>query len=277
VTTDMRVTGMLGKDMIPIFPSLDGRGTLETSPLALKGFPVMKSIVEKTKLQFLNDPTLAPLKATFRIANGRLSVQPFDVKLGGATMKVAGSNGLDQSLEYHLDLRVPRAMAGGAANQVLAGLVSKAGKAGVDLEAAPEIPLAIQLAGTVTNPSVTVNVGTLATAAASTVTKAVEKAASEKVSAEATRLVQEAEQQAASIRQDAQALADRAKAEAYARADSLVARAGNPLLKAAARPAADKLRSQADDKAAKIVREADQRAQTLVAAAKERAGKLAPE
>ena len=275
VTTDMRVTGGLGKDMMPLFPTLAGGGTLATSKLGMRGFPVLKSIADKTRLQFLNDPTVESLEATFRIANGRLSVQPFDVKLGGAAMRVAGSNGLDQSLEYHLDLRVPRALAGGAANQAIAGLVSQAGRARVDLEAAPEIPLSIELLGTVTNPSVKANVGTLATSAASTVTKAVEKTVSAKVSAEATRLVQEAEQQAATIRQDAQALADRVKAEGYARADSLVARAGgNPLLKAAAKPAGDKLRREADDKAAKIVREADQRAQGLVDGAKERAGKL---
>jgi len=275
VTTDMRVTGGLGKDMMPLFPTLAGGGTLATSKLGMRGFPVLKSIADKTRLQFLNNPTVESLEATFKIANGRLSVQPFDVKLGGATMRVAGSNGLDQSLEYHLDLRVPRALAGGAANQAIAGLVSQAGRARVDLEAAPEIPLSIELLGTVTNPSVKANVGTLATSAASTVTKAVQKTVSAKVSAEATRLVQEAEQQAATIRQDAQALADRVKAEGYARADSLVARAGgNPLLKAAAKPAGDKLRREADDKAAKIVREADQRAQGLVDGAKERAGKL---
>src|SRR4051794_14213072 len=104
------------------------------------------------------------------------------------------------------------------------------------------------------NPSVKANVGTLAAAAAAPVTKAVEKTATAKVSAEATRMVQEAELQAASIKQDAQALADRVKAEGNAHADSLVARAGNnPLLKVAAKPAGEKLRREADDKAAKIV------------------------
>lgn len=278
VTTDFRVNGGLGKNMMPLLPSLSGGGTLETSKVGLQDFPVLKSIAEKTKLQFLNNPTVESLKATFRIGNGRLSLQPFDVKLGGATMKVAGSNGLDQSLEYLVDLRVPRAMAGGAANQAIAGLISQAGKARVDLEAAPEIPLAIQVLGTVTNPSVKANLANVATSAASTVTTAVEKAATTKVSAEATRLVQEAEQQAAGIRQDAQTLADKVKAAGYAQADSLVARAGgNPLLKAAAKPAGDKLKREADDKAAKIVREADQRAETLVATAKERAGKLTAE
>ncbi|HEX7981120.1 MAG TPA: AsmA-like C-terminal region-containing protein, partial [Gemmatimonadaceae bacterium] len=277
VTTDFRVNGALGKNMMPLLPNLSGGGTLETAKLGMQDFPVLKSIAEKTKLAFLNNPTVESLKATFKIANGRLFLQPFDVKLGGATMTVAGSNGLDQSLEYKLGLRVPRALAGGAANQALTNLVSQAGKKGIDLAAAPEIPLAIQVLGTVMNPAVKADLGSVATTAATTVTKAVQTAATEKVSAAATQMVQEAEQQAASIRQDAQALAEKVKAEGYRQADSLVARAGNPLLKVAAKPAADKLRKETDDKAAKIVREADQRADGLVAAAKERAGKLGTE
>ena len=101
------------------------------------------------------------------IKDGRLLVQPFDVKLGPTTMKVAGSNGIDQSLQYTLGLRVPSSLLGGGASQAISGLVSKAGKAGVDLSAAPEIPLAIQLGGTVTNPSVKADVGNLAASVAS--------------------------------------------------------------------------------------------------------------
>ena len=74
-----------------------------------------------TKLQFLDNPTLGAISAAFQIHDGRLFVKPFDVKLGGTTMNVSGSNGLDQSLQYTLGLKVPRSMLGGGANQALAG------------------------------------------------------------------------------------------------------------------------------------------------------------
>jgi hypothetical protein len=269
VTTDAHLNGALGKNMMPLLPTLNGDGTLATSPIALHDFPVMQKIADATKLQFLKDPTLQPLKASFRIQDGRLIVKPFDVKVGGITMTVAGANGFDQSLQYTLGLRVPRSMLGGA-NDAISGLVSKAGGAGINLAAAPEIPLAIQIGGTVTNPSVKVDVSTVA----SSVTKGAEQAVTTKVSAEATRLVQEAEQRAAVVRQDAQTLADKVKTEGYRQADSLVAKAGgNPLLQVAAKPAADKLRKQADDKAAGIVRAANERADSVVAAARQRAEK----
>ena len=69
--------------------------------------------MDVTKLQFLDNPTLQALRAAFQIQDGRLFVQPFDVKLGETTMNVSGSNGLDQSLQYTLGLTVPRSLLGG--------------------------------------------------------------------------------------------------------------------------------------------------------------------
>jgi hypothetical protein len=275
VTTELRLNGALGKNMMPLFPSLSGRGALQTSKLVLQNFPAMNKIVDVTKLQFLNNPRLQALRAAFQIRDGRLVVAPFAVKLGPATMNVSGSNGLDQSLKYALQLRVPRSALGGGASQAIGGLVSKAGQAGIDLNAAAEIPLGIQLGGTITNPSVKADVGSLASSVTQGAGKAVQQAAKKKVSAEATRLVQQAEQRASDIRQQAQALAEKVKLEGDRQADALTEKAGaNPLLQAAAEPAADELRSQADDKAAGIVSEASRRADSLVTAAQRQADQI---
>jgi hypothetical protein len=276
VTTDLHLSGDLGKDMMPIFSGLSGKGTLQTSNVALHDFPGMNKIVDVTKLQILNNPTMQQIKTAFEIKDGRLLLQPFDVKVGGMRMNVAGSNGIDQSLDYKLALKVPSSMLGGGASQALAGLASKAGQAGIDLSAAQEIPLGIQLTGSVTNPSVKADVGSVASATTKGAAEAVQHAGTKKVSAEATRLVEQAEKQASDIRQQAQALADKVKREGYQQADSLTGRAGtNPLLQAAAKPAADQLRKQSDDKAAEIVNEASRRADSVVAEAKRQAGKIA--
>ncbi len=270
-STELHLNGALGKNMMPLFPALSGKGSLQTSEVVLKDFPALEKVVDVTKLRFLDNPALDALRAAFQIRDGRLFVQPFDVKLGGTTMTVSGSNGFDQSLQYTLGLEVPRSMLGGEANQAIAGLVSKAGQAGVDLSAAPRIPLAIQLGGTVTNPSVKADVGTLTSSVAKGAEQAVKQAVTQKVDTAAARLVAQAEQKAAAIRQEAQSLADKVKGEGYQQADALTAQASNPILKAAAKPAADQLRKQADSKAADIVREANQRADSLLAQARRQA------
>ena len=138
--------------------------------------------MDVTKLQFLDNPTLQALRAAFQIKDGRLFVQPFDVKVGGTTMNVSGSNGLDQSLQYTLGLRVPRSLHGRRSQRGdLAGLVSKAGAAGIDLDAAPEIPLGIKLGGTVTSPSVTADVSSVASSVKQGAEQAVKQAVTQKV------------------------------------------------------------------------------------------------
>ncbi len=270
-STDLKLNGALGKDMMPLFDVLSGAGSLQTSRLVLEDFPALEKMVDLTKLQFLDNPALVALRTAFQIRDGRLHVEPFAVNLGPTTMNVSGSNGLDQSLQYALKLRVPRSELGDAANQAVAGLVSRAGGAGIDLKAAPEIELGVQLAGTVTNPSVKIDAGSVASSVKQGVEQAAREGAAKKVSAEATRLVQEAEQRASAIRQEAQTLSEGVKREGYQQADALTTQASNPILRAAAKPAADKLRKEADEKAVKIVREADQRADNLVAEARRKA------
>jgi hypothetical protein len=271
VTTDLSLNGALGKNMMPLFNALTGRGTLQTSNVALRNFPGMEKIVDVTKLQILNNPTMQALRTAFQIREGRLVVQPFDVQLGGLTMNVAGSNGIDQSLEYTLKLQVPKSLLGGGANQAIASLASKTG---VDLSSAAVIPLGIQLGGKITDPTVKADVGSLTTSVAKEAQTAVTQAVEQKVDSAAMRLVQEAERQAAGIRQEAESLAAKIKLAGYEQADALTEKAGSdPLAAAGAKLAADELREQTDQRAQGIIIEATRRADSLIAGARRQAGR----
>ena len=266
VTTDLNLSGGLGKDMMPLFNALTGKGTFQTSNVALQNFPAMEKIVDVTKLGILNNPTMQALKGAFQIKEGRLVLQPFDVKLGGMTMNVAGSNGIDQSLEYTLKLQVPKSLLGGGANQAIAGLASKTG---VDLSSAALIPLGIQLGGKVTDPTVKADIGSVTSSVTQGAQQAVKKAVEEKVDSVALRLVQQAETQAAGIRQQAESLAAKVKLAGYEQADALTEKAGSdPLAAAGAKLAADQLRQESDQKAGQIVTEASRRADSLIAQAR---------
>ena len=129
MTTDLNLSGGAGQEHdADLLGAHRARARFQTSNVALRNFPGMEKIVDVTKLQILNNPTMQAIKTAFQIKEGRLVLQPFDVKLAGMTMNVAGSNGIDQSLEYDLGLKVPRSLLGGGANQAIAGLVSKAGR-----------------------------------------------------------------------------------------------------------------------------------------------------
>lgn len=274
-SAELRLDGALGQNMIPLYQGLTGQGSLLTSKLLIEDFPALDKLADVTKLNFLDDPTFQAIRSQFRIEDGRLHLQPFTVTIAGTTMSVTGSNGLDQTLQYDLGLKVPQSLLGGGAAQAIGELASRAG---LNLQSAQAVTLGIRLTGKVTDPAVQVDVGSAAESVAETVQEAAEQrveaavdSAKLRATAEAQRLVQEAEQRAEAIRAEARTLADKVKREGYAQADSLTARASGPLAEAAAGLAADRLRQESDGKAQKIVSEADQQADALVAEAKKQA------
>jgi hypothetical protein len=267
---------------------LTGLGSLVTSGLVLRGFPALDKLADVLKVQQLRDPGFVDLKSSFAIDNGRLIVKPFDVRAGQFTMTVAGSNGIDQSLDYTLAVRLPRSILGGEANRAVSSIINRSAQAGFDLQSAESITLGVQVTGTVTNPSIATTFRAAAGDAFQGATDAMRQEAERRqqlveervdsafeqaklrAQAEAARLVEEAEKRAAAMRAEATLLADKLRREGYERADSLEARASG-VARIAAKAAADRLRKETDAKADAIVREADARAQELVTEARKRA------
>ncbi|MGH7443567.1 MAG: AsmA-like C-terminal region-containing protein, partial [Longimicrobiales bacterium] len=282
VTADVTLNGAIGENMVPLFEVMTGIGNFETTSLVVQDFPAFGKLADALHVDRLRNPGFAALASSFEIRDGRLHVKPFDVDVGPIHMNVAGSNGIDRSLAYTLNVELPRSVLGAQANGVLASLASKTANLGVDLAAAEQVTVGVNVAGTVTDPALALDLSS----ATGSVREGVEQALRDEVdertdavqarvdsaAAEARRkaeeqraaLIAEAEERAAAIREEARELAETVRREGHARADSLEARATNPLARVAAKTAADKLRAEADASADRIVIEADQRAAALV-------------
>jgi hypothetical protein len=290
VTAELKLAGALGPDLAPMHDALGGLGSFSTERVRLQDFPPLDRLADALDLVQLRDPGFVDVRSTFVIRDGRLHVSPFDVRLGELVMNVAGSNGLDHSLEYTLGLQLPSARLGTGAERVVASLISQTDRVGLELQPSDVVSLGVQLTGTVTSPSVRADFRGLTSSAAHGVEHALRQeaerrieameqrfddaadAARERAAAEAARLVAEAERRAETMRAEARSLADVVRLEGSERADALLAGATTPAARLAARPAADRLRREADDQAARIVREADARAEALVEEARRRTG-----
>src|SRR5215210_7125513 len=53
MSTQLNLNGALGKNMMPLFQGLTGKGALQTANIALHAFPAMETLVDVTKLQIL--------------------------------------------------------------------------------------------------------------------------------------------------------------------------------------------------------------------------------
>ncbi|NJD11393.1 MAG: hypothetical protein FIB01_13465, partial [Gemmatimonadetes bacterium] len=264
VSAQLELNGALGTDMLPLFNVLSGIGTLATSGLVLRDFPPLDHLSDLLQVPQLQDPGFVDLRSAFEIKAGRLFVKPFDVQTGQLRMNVSGSNGIDKSLDYNIDLQLPRSTLGTEANRAIASIVARSSRAGIDLQAADVITLRVGLTGTVTKPSLLVDLREATAGGVKTVEQALQQEAQQRTDAvaakldstaiearrraaeEAARIMTAAEEQADAIRTAAKALAERTRQEANTRADSLEARATSPVAKMAATAAAARIRREAD-------------------------------
>ena len=246
-TAEVDLAGALGAGMTPLLDVLTGSGSLQTTTLALEGFPALARLSETLSLPRLANSTFRAIRSYIEIRDGRLHVRPFQVEAGDLRMAVAGSNGVDQTLDYQLTLSIPRAALGAEADRAVQSLISKAGRTGLDLRAADSVHVRVGLAGTVTNPSVQTDFQGLVRAAGDRAREIVSDAVVQRVKevearvdstlddarrgaqARADSLVQAAETQAAAIRAEAARLAADLRQEAGRRADQLVEQARNPV------------------------------------------------
>lgn len=130
-STSLKFDSDLDEQMMPIYSSLNANGLTNIIQAVVDGFEPVTKLANMLGATDLKKLELNNVLAKFKIENGRLNVSPFDIKAKGVVMNVAGSNGIDQSMDYNLGLNVPRAMLGAkaneAANAIIAGLNSKVG------------------------------------------------------------------------------------------------------------------------------------------------------
>lgn len=285
VSGQLRLDGILGSNMMPVYDALSGRGTLRTSGLRVEGFPALHRLADVLRLSQLRNPALSDLNTAIEIRDGRVHVAPFDVRIGQLNMNVAGWNAIDQTLQYTLALELPRAALGTEADRVITDLAARLGRA-ADVQAAETITVGVQLTGSITNPEISTDlVDTTRGAVVETLRRDAEQLVEEQIDTvaeavrrraeeEARRIVAAAEESATVIRQEARSLAETVRREAYQQADALVARASGAIARAAAERAADQIRREADQRADQIIKEADARAESLVAEARRRADSI---
>lgn len=297
LSADLTIAGVLGPGMAPVLQAMDGMGAIRTRSLALRDMPLLERLAEAVRMDELRRPAVSDIAASIRIADGRLHVRPFGVQLGSAALTVAGSNGIDGSLDYALELRLPEGALGSATSRLVGGLAERAGRAPVS-ETEP-IRLDAALGGTFRDPAVTLEladaiVGAGADLADEARSRLEQEAAREATEArervEAARaqvrarareradsILAQGEAQAARIRAEAESAAQRIREEANRQADALLAEATNPVARRAAEVAGNRLRDQAAQRANQLTQEADRRAEQVLQEANEQAERVMKE
>lgn len=151
------MSGRLDNHMEPRMETLNGKGKLKTHQVTLNNPPVLEKAAKAIKYDGLSSMQVTDAKLSFKVKDGRVSVEPMDYVIGKEIPSVfLGSHGLDGSLDYTLKLDIPTRLMGSAASAVVGDLVAKAGKAlGADAQLPERIKVDLLIGGMSDDPSVT--------------------------------------------------------------------------------------------------------------------------
>lgn len=297
ISSSFEMKSDLTANLDPIYSSLNGFGDLSTSTVTISGFKPMEKMAEVLQMSKLSTQTLKDLKAKFKFADGKVNVNPFDVKLGKIKTTVSGSTSFEQDIDYDLKMMIPKEELPQAvikqAEQAIAKVNNLAPK--LNLNTIPDfIPVKVDVLGTVKDPKIQANLkdalldatgnlkDNLIENVKETVKDSIKAIVDDKIDdakAELEKRKQElladAQKQADKVKAEAKKAADKVRSEAKKQADQLMAEAGsNPIKQAAARKAGEKLIKEADEKAVKIEQEGNKKADAIMAEAREKADKL---
>jgi hypothetical protein len=146
-STDFKVSGELLQTMMPDLKTVSGSGLIKIAQAALKDSKLVSGITSLTKLEDSNDVTLKDVLMSATITDGRLSVKPFDVKFGSYKTTIAGSTGMDGSIEYNLKMDVPAGKLGTQFNSLVSSV------SGTQTDPNKPIPVNIGIGGTYLKPT----------------------------------------------------------------------------------------------------------------------------
>jgi hypothetical protein len=284
VNMNLAYESLLGSDMMPVITTISGAGKLQSDQVQLLESATFDKFKEFLKLGDKYSNTFKDINVSFTIKEGRVYVNPFNVKTGNIKMNISGDQGLDQTINYLVKTEIPRADLGGSVNSLLDNLSAQAAAFGIAYKPADIIKVNVRVKGTFTKPVVgpdfsgpatggAVSGGATKEAVKQVYDNAVDKTKEqlrEEAAAQGDKLIKEAEVKGQQLREEAAKAALKLRQEADSSAAKLIksAEPKGMIAKAAAQKGADALKNEASKRGDQLILEADNQAKKLVDEAK---------
>ncbi|KAF0198964.1 MAG: membrane protein involved in colicin uptake [Bacteroidetes bacterium] len=294
ISTQLSMKTSLDGTMMPVYSSINGGGKLSSPALTFTNVNTFAKVADALKIDKLKQWAIEKINLSFELVDGKVFVKPFETAMGKTKASISGWNSFDETMEYVMQLSIPRSEFGGAANNVLNNLIGEANKKGANFSAGDVIPVAVMIGGTVSNPKITTSLKNMASDAVKEmkqqITEKIQQKKEEavaKVREEAGKYIEEANARAQKILADAQKQADdimklanesasKVKAESVKRADQLIAegKKNGPIAELGAKKAAEKVKKEGNEKADKLVAEAQKQGDNLMVKARQESDKI---
>lgn len=223
--------------LTPDLNSFNASGEIRSANIRIQHVEAFDALAKALGNDTLRKLDVRDLAVRFAVRDGRVITQPFELKTGIADIRLSGSTGLDQTIDYAGEVLLPASAAG--------GLLSKVN---------------VSIGGTFSAPKITLGVKE----AAEELLKNVIDRQAEKYTGSKT-LGDEAQKQAERLREEARKAGGKLVEAAQAQRSKLIGGAKKPLAKVAAEKAGDKLVEEAERQSANLQAEAEMQIEKLTA------------
>ncbi len=153
LSSQLNMNGALGDNMMPDLSSLTGQGNLFLIEGFLKKFAPLDKLAELLSINELKEFSMKDVKNYIEFTNGKVLVKPFTIKVKDIEMQIGGMQGIDQTLDYIINLKVPRALMGDKGNNYINSLVSQVNQKGIPLKLGETVNLNVKMGGTIRSPT----------------------------------------------------------------------------------------------------------------------------
>lgn len=237
LSIDMRTT--LDAAMSPDLMSLTAQGEISSENVSVEGVEAFDKLADLLKNDKLRRIEARDLKIRFSIKDGRVTTEPFDLKMGDVNVNMSGTTGLDRTIDYTAKVTLPAGVGGvlGAVN--------------------------VGIGGTFTSPKITLGVQ-------ETVEQVVSNVVSEQIDnltgGRGGLLSDDTQTRAAALREEAQRAGEKLVEAAETQRQKLVDAAAKKgtLAKIAAEAAGDALVDEAKKQSKALLEEAEKQIQKLM-------------
>lgn len=286
-STILHMETALNENMEPIEDQLSAFGRVKVESVFIEKFEPLNKLAEELKIQKLAKQRFEDLNIGYKVKDGKVIVDPFEMKMDGIPTTVSGSMTFAQELDYRVKMDVPMDRLPGNLSQQTGGVLGQINdRFGTNISASGSIPVTMRIQGTVTKPTILGNPGeAVADQKEDLKEQAVEEVkelvnekidegkeeAIQKAREEADQMIAEAREQSEQLMEEATKAANDVHGKAYAEAQKVEDSYKNPFEKAAKRLAADQLRKKADQARDQAIAKARQQADGIVDAAEKKA------
>ena len=159
--TKLKMSGAVGKDMMPDLSTLTADGFIQTLDAVLKSFKPLENLGNKLNISAFKSLPIKNTKNWFTIKDGKVNIAEFDYSFQDIAMKIGGQHGINQDMNYSIKAKIPRALlqqsgVGQAADKGLSFLSKEAGKFGVNIAQGDFIDMDINILGSITSPKISI-------------------------------------------------------------------------------------------------------------------------